>query len=79
MDGGISSLKDGVQELKGGTSEFHEKTSDMDVQVEDKIDEMVSSMSGSDDEIVSFVSDKNTNVDSVQFVIKTAALTYSHG
>ncbi len=76
MDGGISSLKDGVQELKGGTSEFHEKTSDMDVQVEDKIDEMVSSMSGSDDEIVSFVSDKNTNVDSVQFVIKTAAVRF---
>ena len=31
-------------------------------------------MSGSDEKIVSFVSDKNTNVDSVQFVIKTAAV-----
>ena len=46
----------------------------MDEQVSDKIDDMISSISGSDDEVVSFVSDKNTNVDSVQFIIKTAAV-----
>ncbi len=35
---------------------------------------MISGISGGDDETVSFVSDKNTNVDSVQFVIKTAPI-----
>ncbi len=74
LNDGVDSLKDGVQELKDGTSEFHEKTSDMDEQVSDKIDEMISSISGNDDKVVSFVSDKNTNVDSVQFIIKTASV-----
>ena len=74
LNDGVDSLKGGVQELKDGTSKFHEKTSDMDEQVSDKIDDMISSISGSDDEVVSFVSDKNTNVDSVQFIIKTAAV-----
>lgn len=46
----------------------------MDTQIRDEIDAMISSVSGSDAEVVSFVSDKNTNVDSVQFVIKTAAI-----
>ena len=35
---------------------------------------MTSSITGGDAETVSFVSDKNTNVDSVQFIIKTAAI-----
>jgi putative membrane protein len=32
---------------------------------------MLSSISGKGDKVVSFVSDKNTNVSSVQFVLKT--------
>lgn len=71
---GILQLNDGAKELNDGTNEFYEKTSDMDTQVEDTIDEMVDSLSGNGAETVSFVSDKNTNVDSVQFVIKTAAI-----
>lgn len=35
---------------------------------------MISSVSGTDFELTSFVSEKNTNVESVQFVIKTAAI-----
>ena len=35
---------------------------------------MTASITGGDAEIVSFVSDKNTHVGSVQFVIKTAAI-----
>ena len=71
---GILELNDGAKELNDGTNEFYDKTSDMDTQVEDTIDEMVDSLSGNGDETVSFVSDKNTNVDSVQFVIKTSAI-----
>lgn len=46
----------------------------MDIQVQDQIDEMLVSISGGDKEVVSFTSSKNTNIDSVQFVIKTAAI-----
>lgn len=46
----------------------------MDTQISDEIDSMTASLSGGDGDAVSFVSEKNTNVDSVQFVIKTAAI-----
>lgn len=71
---GVCTLSDGTSELKDGTEEFYDKTSDMDTQVEDQIDDMIDSLSGGADETVSFVSEKNTDVDSVQFVIKTAAV-----
>lgn len=71
---GIVQLSDGVTELKEGTAEFYDKTRDMDVQIEDEIDDTISSMSGSDIPVTSFVSAKNDNVDSVQFVIKTSAV-----
>lgn len=71
---GIVSLGDGAKELNDGTSEFYEKTSDMDTQVEDSIDEMTASISDDSTEVISFASDKNTNIASVQFVIKTASI-----
>lgn len=71
---GIISLCDGAQQLNNGTNEFYEKTSDMDTQVEDNIDEMIASISGDETETVSFASDKNTNISSVQFVIKTSEI-----
>ncbi len=45
----------------------------MDTEIDDKIDEVLESLQG-DDEVVSFVSVKNTNVKSVQFVMKTDAI-----
>lgn len=71
---GVVSLCDGVDAMSDGTSEFYNQTADMDVQVQNQIDEMIASISGEQTEVVSFVSAKNTNVDSVQFVIKTAAI-----
>lgn len=43
----------------------------MDTKIEDTVNEMLDSISGGDSETVSFVSDKNTDVKAVQFVIKT--------
>lgn len=71
---GVSDLSDGADELKDGASEFYDKTYDMDSQVQDEIDEMLASISGDETETVSFVSEKNTDVASVQFVIKTDAI-----
>lgn len=71
---GVVELYDGTEELQDGTSEFYDKTYDMDTQVQDEIDEMLSSITGDDTETVSFVSAKNTDVDAVQFIIKTDAI-----
>ncbi len=38
------------------------------------MNDMIDSVSGGDYETVSFVSDKNGNVEAVQFVIKTSAI-----
>ena len=74
LDEAVGKLYGGTQQLADGTSEFVNKTSGMDAQIEDQINSMISSLSGGEDGPVSFVSDKNTNVSSVQFVIKTAAV-----
>lgn len=70
----VGELYDGTGELTDGTTEFVDKTSDMDTQISDEIDSMTVSLSGGDGDAVSFVSEKNTNVNAVQFVIKTAAI-----
>lgn len=72
---GISALYDGTGELKDGTEELRTKTSDADTEIEDKVDELLDTVSGGDSEVTSFVSEKNTNIDKVQFVIKTASIT----
>ena len=74
LNDAVCKLNDGTSELSDGTSEFVDETSDMDTKISDEIDSMTSSITGGDAETVSFVSDKNTNVDSVQFIIKTAAI-----
>ncbi|MGN0156114.1 MAG: hypothetical protein ACI39N_02615 [Lachnospiraceae bacterium] len=70
MDG-ANDLHDGVGELADGTQTLEDETSGMDEKVSDKIDKMLDDITRKDCEIVSFVSDKNTNIKSVQFVMKT--------
>ncbi|MGN0170083.1 MAG: hypothetical protein ACI39H_04890 [Lachnospiraceae bacterium] len=72
-DGAVK-LKDGAGELKDGTEEFTDKTSDMDTQVEEEIDDVLASMTGEDAKTVSFVSEQNSNIRSVQFVIQTESI-----
>ena len=68
---GISRLYDGTSNLKNGTGEFKGKTSNMDTEVSDQIDEVMSKLTGDGYKPVSFVSNENGEVKSVQFVIKT--------
>lgn len=72
-DGSVD-LYDGTQELHDGTEEFRSETENVDTEISDKISETVDEMTGKNVETVSFVSEKNTNVDSVLFVIKTEAV-----
>ena len=74
LNDAVRKLYGGTRELADGTAEFVGKTADMDTQISDKIDSMTSAITGEDAETVSFVSEHNTNVKSVQFVIKTAAI-----
>lgn len=71
---GIAAYCDGVSALNDGTKELYAKTAGMDTQVEEEIEEILGNIGGEETETVSFASDKNTNVDSVQFVIKTTAI-----
>ena len=70
----IAELYDGTSQLKDGTGQMRDETDGMDTQITDKIDEMVNGITGGDYEPVSFVSDKNTNVKAVQFVIQTESV-----
>ncbi|MGN0431785.1 MAG: hypothetical protein ACI4EQ_05455 [Lachnospiraceae bacterium] len=74
LNDGAKELSDGAKELSDGTGEFVAETSGMDSQVSDEIDAMIASVSGRNAATVSFVSEKNTNVKTVQFVIKTEAI-----
>ncbi len=72
-DGSVR-LYDGTLELKGGTLELRDKTADIGTTINDKITSTVNDMTGADFEPVSFVSNKNTNIEFVQFVAKTEAI-----
>ncbi|MCD7922521.1 MAG: hypothetical protein LUG27_08870 [Clostridiales bacterium] len=71
---GLTQLYAATGDLSDGTGELREETSGMDSELEEKIDEILDSLSGGDGEPVSFVSDKNTNVASVQFAMQTESI-----
>ena len=70
----IAQLYEGTGELKDGTSTMREETSGMDSEINDKIDDLLNSITGGDMELSSFVSEKNENIKSVQFVIQTESI-----
>ncbi len=71
---GVAALCDGAQEMADGTGEFRAETADMNIQIDEEIDSILETIGGSMEHPVSFVSEKNTRVDSVQFVIQTEAI-----
>ena len=76
LDSKTGELADGANTFHNGTETFSEQTGGIDGKVDEEIQNVLDSLTGGD-EIHSFVSEKNTNVDSVQFVIKTAAIEKS--
>lgn len=71
---GISQLSKGATELKEGTDELANETNDMPNEMEEEIEKMLEEFDFSDYEPVSFVSDKNEKLRTVQFVMKTEEL-----
>ncbi|WP_052345864.1 hypothetical protein [Paucisalibacillus sp. EB02] len=76
LSGGTSELENGVSELHDGTTKLHESTSNLPEQMTEEIDGMLGEYDKSDFEAVSFVSNKNEKVNSVQFVFKTKSIQY---
>ena len=74
LNEGVRALFDGTGELKKGTSEFVRETENLSGQAENEINSIAASVTGEDVETVSFISEKNTDVESVQFVIKSEAV-----
>jgi len=74
INSSIAKLRDGLATYKEGTGKLTNGTSDMDAEIDTKIDELLNSISGNGANTVSFVSEKNTNITAVQFVLKTEAI-----
>ncbi|WP_235848854.1 MULTISPECIES: WXG100 family type VII secretion target [Bacillaceae] len=68
---GTSELESGVGELHDGTEELASETSDLPEQMEEEMEAMLEEFERSDFEAVSYVSDANKNINTVQFVLKT--------
>ena len=74
LEDGILTLEDGLIELQGGTMEFRDKTANLDRKMIEELRAGVDSLFGSGDAVESFVSDKNENVQAVQFAIRTPSI-----
>lgn len=73
LEEGTATLAEGASQLKKGTGQLKESTSGIDEQISGEINKVKDSLTGSD-EVRSFISEKNTNIKSVQFVMKTEAI-----
>ncbi len=71
LGSGIEEYTRGVSKLNDGISKYYNQTSNMESKVKKQIEEIEKSIGGKEVKPVSFVSEKNKNVKSVQFVIKT--------
>lgn len=71
LNSAIGKLKTGLAEYKQGTNQLKNSTSNIDSEISNAVDGIMNSILGSGNEVISFVSDKNTNVSSIQFVMKT--------
>ena len=71
---GADSLKAGAHELSDGTAELDSRSTELTSKLDSEIDSVIYEALGREVETGSFVSEKNTDVRAVQFVIKTEAV-----
>ncbi|OPZ74425.1 MAG: hypothetical protein BWY80_00589 [Firmicutes bacterium ADurb.Bin456] len=74
LAGGIGALNSGAKDLQDGTGELNAAAAGLPGAVLAKIEEMAEQYDKSGFIPVSFVSNKNTNVSAVQFIMKTAPI-----
>jgi X-X-X-Leu-X-X-Gly heptad repeat protein len=71
LSSGISELHDGTGEFAEGTQTFHNEIQDMDDEMQKTMDDLLGEYQFDNFDPVSFISDKNSNIESVQFVMMT--------
>ncbi|MDR0424358.1 MAG: hypothetical protein LBH39_02690 [Clostridiales Family XIII bacterium] len=71
---GVDRLGSGSEDLAQGAAELRDRTRMAEGQITAKIDELIESLAGAGGAVESFVSEKNVNIRSVQFVMRTDAL-----
>lgn len=71
---GVAGAYEGTAQLAAGTQEFAVNTADMPDEVRKQIDEMTSQYDTSDFEPLSFTSEKNGEVQAVQFVMSSEGI-----
>lgn len=71
LDQGIQNYTDGVDRLDDGLNEFYNETNNMDEKLNEKIDQIRKSLGDENTKTNSFTSNKNGEIKSLQFVIKT--------
>ncbi len=71
---GTGAVSDGIGSLAEGTGQLRLATEDMPEKIQEEIDRLISQYDKSDFVPVSFVSEKNENVELVQFVITTEGI-----
>jgi putative membrane protein len=72
-DGAVE-FYDGSVTMAKGTMEFKDKTKNMEKELKDTIKEKIDSMLGRNFKPISFVSEKNTEILSVQFIMQTESI-----
>jgi len=75
LNDAVKQLRSGLAAYKEGTQQLADETKDLSQQIDDKINEMLNQISGNGDPVISFVSEKNTQIKAVQFALKTSAIT----
>jgi len=71
---GVGKIADGSKEYADGMDEFDGGVSEMPDKVQDSIDEMTEKYTETDFDAVSFVDERNENIDKVQFILSTPAI-----
>lgn len=71
---GTAEFENGIGKLHDGTDELYASTKDLPDQMKDEADRMMAEFDKSDFEPVSYVSPKNTTINTVQFVFKTEGI-----
>ncbi|CRZ34267.1 hypothetical protein DFR55_10139 [Herbinix hemicellulosilytica] len=74
INAGIKELYEGMNNFKKGTGEFKSKTSGMEDKLKQEIDKLIKDLFGSEKQVKSFVSEKNTKIISLQFVLRTDSI-----
>jgi len=70
----IKQLQEGLAAYQSGANTLRNQTANIADETSSAIDEMIRTMTGGGEEVVSFVSNQNTNISAVQFVMKTDAI-----